>query len=135
MVLEETMHKVKFFKYLGGFSVNKSSRGVIDSLNYAAGLLNNPNNMVVIFPQGKLYSNFVDEITFEKGAAHIARKVKGKFQYALTATFTENFEHKKPSAYIYINVLSVDELSPDQLSARYSQHYQTAKQQQTSIIV
>jgi 1-acyl-sn-glycerol-3-phosphate acyltransferase len=135
MVLEETMYKVSFFKYLGGFSVARNSREMIASLDYAAELLNKPNNMVVVFAQGKLYSNFVDDVVFEKGAAHIAAKVKGKFQYVFAAMFTENFEHKKPTAHIYLDVFNVDELTPAQLPNRYQQHYQTAKEQQTSKIV
>src|SRR3954463_8204485 len=38
MVLEDTMKQVGFFKYMGGFSVNKNSRSVAHSLNYAAEL-------------------------------------------------------------------------------------------------
>jgi hypothetical protein len=58
MVIEETVQKVSFFKYMGAFSVNKNSREMLASLNYAAELLNDPQNLVLIFPQGKLYSNF-----------------------------------------------------------------------------
>lgn len=135
MVLEETMHKVSFFKYLGGFSVAKNSREMIESLDYAAELLSDPENMVVIFPQGKLYSNFVDNVSFGKGATHIAAKAKSNFQYVLAATFVENFEYKKPTANIYLKVLGVDALAPDELPEQYQIHYKTAKQQQTSIVV
>jgi 1-acyl-sn-glycerol-3-phosphate acyltransferase len=135
MVLEESMQKMDFLKYLGSFSVVKNSRQALESLDYAAELLNDPNNIVVIFPQGKLYSNFVDELSFEKGVSHIATKAKGDFQYVFATTFTENFEHKKPTAHIYLKALSVDEIKPDEIEEQYRQHYQTAKQQQTSIIV
>lgn len=135
MVIEETMQQVSFFKYLGGFSVAKNSRQMLESLDYAAALLDEPKNMVVIFPQGKLYSNFVDDISFEKGVVHIAAKAKAKFQYIFAATFVENFEHKKPTAHIYLKVLNVDAIVPDELPTQYLQHYQTAKQQQTSLTV
>src|SRR6187402_1867328 len=40
MVLEETVQKVGFIKYMGAFSINKNSRDMVASLNYAAQLLN-----------------------------------------------------------------------------------------------
>jgi 1-acyl-sn-glycerol-3-phosphate acyltransferase len=135
MVLEESMRKLRFLKYLGSFSVVKNSKSVLESLDYAAWLLNDTDNLVVIFPQGKLYSNFVDDISFEKGVAYIASKAKPNFQYALAATFTENFEHKKPTAHIYLKALSVNDIMPQEIASQYQQHYKTAKQQQTSIIV
>lgn len=135
MVLEETMHKISFFKYLGGFSVAKNSRDMIESLDYSAELLSDPENMVVIFPQGKLYSNFVDDISFEKGAVHIAAKAKSSFQYVLAATFVENFQYKKPTANIYLKVLGVDAIVPNNLPEQYQIYYKTAKQQQNSIVV
>ncbi|WP_040625747.1 lysophospholipid acyltransferase family protein [Mucilaginibacter paludis] len=135
MVLEDTMQKLSFLKYLGSFSVAKNSRQILQSLDYAADLLNDPDNMVVIFPQGKLYSNFVDDVHFEKGVTHIARKAKANFQYVLAATFIENFQYKKPAVNVYLKVFNVDNIAPDQLQQQYQQHYQKSKQQQTAITV
>src|SRR5438128_1975010 len=57
MVREDTTIQLKYLKYGGAFSVNKNSRDMLQSLDYAAELLNDPQNLVLIFPQGKLYSN------------------------------------------------------------------------------
>src|ERR1700761_4990202 len=73
MILEETMHQFWYFKYGGAFTVKKGSRNVVESLNYAAGLLADPRNMVLIFPQGRLYSNFVTQVNFEKGILRIIK--------------------------------------------------------------
>ncbi|RKR85342.1 acyltransferase-like protein [Mucilaginibacter gracilis] len=135
MVLEESMQKINFLKYLGAFSVAKTSRQVLQSLAYAAGLLEHPDNIVVIFPQGKLYSNFVDDVDFQKGAVYIAEKANANFQYVLSATFTENFQYKKPTAHIYLKVLNVNAIVAAQLPAQFKQHYQAAKQQQTNLKV
>lgn len=135
MILKETMQKVGFFKYLGGFSVSKNPKEIMEALEFATRLLADPGNMVVIFPQGKLYSNFVDDINFEKGAAFIAAKAKGKFQYVLSATFIENYQFKKPTANIYLKVFNVNAMAPADLAEHYQQHYQEAKKQQTSIVI
>jgi 1-acyl-sn-glycerol-3-phosphate acyltransferase len=136
MVLDETMRQVGFMKYLGAFSVTKNSKELMASLNYAAELLNDTDNMVVIFPQGKLYSNFVDDVQFEKGLSKIITLATADYQYVLAATFIENFEHKKPS--VYINLKTVDKIEiedPQQLREVYQQHYQSTKSSQTRITV
>jgi len=135
MVLEETMREVKFFKYLGGFSVTKNSREVVESLQYAADLLNDPDNLVVIFPQGKLYSNFVESVNFEKGLFKITEMATADFQYLFAAAFTENFDQKKPSVSIGFKVMQRDDVSGDNLQNAYQQHYDQTRQRHTQLIV
>lgn len=135
MVLEESMQKISFLKYLGSFSVAKNSRQMMESLDYAAQLLNDPDNMVVIFPQGKLYSNLVDEVKFEKGLARIAAQAKAGFQYVLAATFAENFQYKKPTVYSYLKVCQSETVVVDELQNTYQQHYKKSRQHQTTITV
>lgn len=135
MVLEDTMNQVGFFKYLGAFSVNKKPKQVIESLNYAAGLLNDPQNMVVIFPQGKLYSNFTDSVTFEKGLFKITGMATPGFQYLFCAAFTENFDHKKPLVNIGFKAEQSNTLAADDVQRAYQQHYNLTKQHQTQIVV
>ena len=64
MVREDTTVQLQYLKYGGAFSINKKSRDMLQSLDYAAELLNDPQNLVLIFPQGKLYSNFVKRHPF-----------------------------------------------------------------------
>lgn len=134
MVIEETVQKVSFFKYVGAFSISKNSRDMLASLNYAAELLNDPENMVLIFPQGKLYSNFTDEVNFEKGLSKIMAAATGKFQIVMAATFIENLQYKKPIAGVYLK--AVDGINNMQEAQKlYQQHYDSAKQQQNKITV
>jgi hypothetical protein len=65
-------------------------------------LLNDPENLVLIFPQGKLFSNFIDEVSFEKGLVKILQGVTGKFQTVYAATFIEGLQYKKPSVNVYL---------------------------------
>jgi 1-acyl-sn-glycerol-3-phosphate acyltransferase len=134
MVIEETVQKVSFFKYVGAFSVSKNSRDMLASLDYAAELLNNPENMVLIFPQGKLYSNFADEVNFEKGLSRIMEAAAGKFQTIAAATFIENLQYKKPTANVYLKAMG-DINNMQDAQAAYQQYYDSAKQQQNKITV
>jgi 1-acyl-sn-glycerol-3-phosphate acyltransferase len=134
MVIEETVQKVSFFKYVGAFSVSKNSRDMLASLDYAAKLLNDPENMVLIFPQGKLYSNFTDEVKFEKGLSKIIDAATGKFQTVMAATFIENLQYKKPAVSVYLKAISEINVLGDAQTA-YQQHYDSAKHQQNKITV
>ena len=135
MVIADTMQKVSFFKYMGAFSVAKNSREILTSLDYAAELLNNPDNLVLIFPQGKLYSNFTDEVTFEKGLARIMQSAAGKYQTVLAATFIEGLQYKKPSVNVYLAQADSSLTDINQIAQAYGQHYSRAKAQQTQIAI
>jgi hypothetical protein len=137
MILEETIRQVSFFKYMGAFSVNKSSRDMKISLNYAAGLLNDPQNLVLIFPQGKLYSNFIDQVAFQKGLMKIIDDAPKNFDLLFVATFVENFKHKKPTSTVYLKTITgnLAYKSMDELTAAYQQHYNSSKQLQTEIVL
>ena len=136
MVIKGTMQQVKFLKYLGAFSVNKNTRTVVDALAYAAKLLNNPQNIVIIFPQGKLYSNFTTDVKFEKGVVKIIKQAIDNFQLVTAVTFVENFNHKKPVVNVYLQTLPHAKFeSITELNDIYQQHYNAARQQQTQIVL
>lgn len=136
MLLEETSIKTPILKYAGGFSINKKTRDIVESLDFAAKLLSNPQNMVLIFPQGKYYSNFVTEPEFEKGVMKILKQAAGKFQLIFSATFIENFQHKKPGANVYLKLAPDANFNTiDELQHTYQQHYNAARLQQTQIVI
>lgn len=137
MILEDTARQVSFFKYMGAFSVNKSSKDMMASLNYAATLLNDPQNMLLVFPQGKLYSNFTNEVIFQKGVMKIMSAAQHNFQLLFAATFIEHFKYKKPGVNVYLKTGGPDLVYHhiDELQAAYQEHYNSAKQQQTEIVL
>ena len=50
MMLEEQLKKHWYFNYTGGFSVKKSTRSAVATIQYSAELLSHPNNLVLMFP-------------------------------------------------------------------------------------
>ncbi len=136
MILEDTVKRVFFLKYMGAFSVVKNSRSMIESLNYASELLQDPQNLVLVFPQARLYSNFVDDIHFERGLLKIIKQAAGKFQYVFAATFIEYFQHKKPTINVYVQKHpNTAAESIDELKDLFQQHYESAKLLQTQIVL
>jgi hypothetical protein len=49
---EEQLATRMFLNKAGAFSIKPGSRSAIESLNYASSLLYEPENLVVVFPQG-----------------------------------------------------------------------------------
>jgi 1-acyl-sn-glycerol-3-phosphate acyltransferase len=135
MILEETARENVFFKYAGAFSINKKSKDMLASLDYAAKLLDDPQNMVLIFPQGKLYPNFVNDINFEKGVLRIIKQARGSFQLVFAAAFVQYFKHKKPTATVYLKAAdeSFAGKTINELQNAYQQYYNQSKQVQTEI--
>ena len=136
MVTEENYRKVAFLKYLGAFPVKKNSKSLIESLEHAGKLLDDKNNLVLIFPQGKLYSNHVKEIAFEKGLINLINSSQKNFQYLFAASFVDYFEKRKPTVTCYLQTWEGAEFTSLQLiKSSYNKHYETSRQQQSRITV
>lgn len=137
MILQDTAKRIGALRYGGAFSVNRGSRDIIQSLGYAAQLLNNPDNLVLMFPQGKLFPNFVEHINFEKGIIKLIEKSKNNCQIIFAATFIQYFEHKKPTVTIYLKQSEDTYLNNDinTLQSNYQEHFNKSKQQQTEIVL
>ena len=135
MVREDTTLHLKYVRYGGAFSINKKSKGMIESLDYAAKLLDDPQNLVLIFPQGKLYSNFVNEINFEKGIMKVIQKAEGKFQILFATIFIQYFKHKKQSVTVYLKKEEYRGKSFEDFKNAYQMHYDYTKLQQTEIVI
>ncbi|MEO6630170.1 MAG: 1-acyl-sn-glycerol-3-phosphate acyltransferase, partial [Mucilaginibacter sp.] len=135
MINEATAYKINYLRYGGAFSINKNSRKMLESLDYAARLLNEPGNLVLLFPQGKLFSNFVDDVKFEKGILRIVKQAAGKYQLVFAATFIQFYKHRKQSINVYLKPEkdSYAGKSLAELKEAYQQHYDAAKKLQTEI--
>ncbi len=136
MVLEETAKKVSFLKYLGAFGIQKNAKSLLESLNYAGELLNNPDNLLLIFPQGKLHSLHSKTIDFEKGVLRIIDASKKNFNYVFATILTEYFDQRKPKLKIALQNWKAPELVDLQtVKSAYNQHYETTLNQQSEITV
>ncbi|MET3978693.1 1-acyl-sn-glycerol-3-phosphate acyltransferase [Mucilaginibacter sp. UYP25] len=102
MMQEDHLKKRMLLNLFGGFSINRSSREMVKSLQYAAGLLNNPENLVVVFPQGELISNHTNEIKVEKGIERLIKNIKGPCQIVYNCALIDYFESLKPSVFFHL---------------------------------
>ncbi|TWR30223.1 hypothetical protein FPZ43_04575 [Mucilaginibacter pallidiroseus] len=102
MMQEDHLQARMWANHLGAFSMPRKSREMIKSLQHAAGLLDDSENLVVVFPQGELISNYTTDLKVEQGIDRLIKNIKGPCQIIYNACFVEYFESLKPSAYFHL---------------------------------
>jgi hypothetical protein len=100
MSVKKQMEKKWWLKYFGSFSVEPGRRSVDESLDYAAGLLSTPGNILLYFPQQDLESQHIRYIDFKDGIYEIVTRTKGNCQLIWSSNLVEYFESTKPSAWM-----------------------------------
>lgn len=134
MVSGENYIKNGFLKYVGAFAAENKGKDIIETLQYAGKLLDDPNNLVLVFPQGKLYSNHVPGIHFEKGIMHIINASNKKLNILFSVTLIDYFAKRKPSAFTYLHHWVSEEYTSLQLlKSEYNKHYEQSVVKQTEI--
>ncbi|MBD1387495.1 lysophospholipid acyltransferase family protein [Mucilaginibacter rigui] len=134
MMQEDHLQKRMLLNLFGGFSINRSSREMIKSLQYAAGLLNDPENLVVVFPQGELISNHTTEIKVEKGIERLIKNIKGPCQIVYNCALIDYFESLKPSVFFHLYDCGVaGEVTFDELITRINTFHQHAFKAQIDV--
>jgi hypothetical protein len=123
MMLDEQMKKNKMCNYVGGYSVKKNSKSIIESLNYTLELLSNNRNMVFLFPQGKIQSSYTPFIQFEKGIDHILKKANGKVQVLFLVNLVDYFSNTKPSLFMHLQEFSNSSFEPGKAQSDYNSFY------------
>ncbi len=135
LVNAENYNKVGFLKYLGAFAAENRGKDVLATLDYAGKLLDDPENLVLVFPQGKLYSNHLKGINFEKGVMQMINASQKKINIIFATTFIDYFAKRKPSAYTYLQHWENEEyVSLQLLKSAYNKHYDQSLVKQNQII-
>ncbi len=107
MVEETQLARYQFFRFCGGFSVDREdARKAMESLRYAVEVLSTgARRMLLIFPQGEIRANDVRPLRFYTGAAHIARRVAERRGHCWLYPMALRYEfigEQKPYAFIRI---------------------------------
>lgn len=102
MMLEDQLRKHWYFKYTGGYSVRKKSKTILESINYSVELLQKPDHLVLMFPQGQIHSMYQTSVNFEKGVERIIQYVPPETQILFVVNMADYLSDSKPNLYIYI---------------------------------
>ncbi|HET6557721.1 MAG TPA: lysophospholipid acyltransferase family protein [Prolixibacteraceae bacterium] len=129
MMLEEQLVKRMFLTRCGVFSVRKNSRDLYESLLYAAGLLKDPGNMVVIYPSGEIISHHRQNFRFQRG---FAKLIGGESNclVAMAVVLVDHFSSARPEVRIYLENY-VGEKTATAIEIAYHSFYQSCILKQT----
>lgn len=130
VVIEEQLNAFPLLRYVGCFSVSKKSRNMIESLNYAAELLQNPKVMLGVYPQGGLYSMHLNRVHFESGLGYIFKQAKtSPSQVFFGVTLLDYLESFKPIARVYL-IEYEGQRKVEEMEKAYNQFYAECKKKQ-----
>jgi len=132
-MLEEQLRKFRFFNYTGGYSVNKRSKSIIETLNYTTELLSDAANLVLIFPQGEIASMHQQSIQFEKGIERILKN-SDHYQLIFQVNLVDYFSTQKPGIYLYIQDFSAEVKDMTSVQEKYNEFYKQCVDNQKKII-
>jgi 1-acyl-sn-glycerol-3-phosphate acyltransferase len=130
MMLEEELAKRMFLTRCGVFSVRKNSRELIKSLNYANELLQDPLNVVTIYPSGEIVSQHQQNFQFQQGFIRIAGHRDNHSLIAMAVVLVDHFSQVRPEIRIYLKNYSGDRTS-EAIESAYHSFYQTCISKQT----
>jgi len=130
MMLEEQLKKHWYFQYTGAFSVKKKSQSIIESLHYTEKLLCKPDNMVFLFPQGKINSLYNNTIHFESGVQRIIEQAKDDLQVLFVANLLDYLSDSKPNLFMYIKGYLAKDLKGKLAENKYNNFYDKVLSQQ-----
>ena len=96
LMLEKQLSQHMFFSRIGAFSVSKGTRGVIESLNFCSEVLSNPNNLLVLYPQGKIEPQHKNHVVFQRGVERILAQTND-VRVVFASCLTNYFSYRKPT--------------------------------------
>lgn len=132
LVTSNDYQQISYLKYFGAFAPAVKGKDVVKTLQYAGALLDDPKNLVLIFPQGKVRSSHTSSISFEKGVLQVINASKKKFQIVFSVMLTDYFHCQKPEAEAYLMHWEAEEyVSLQLLKSEYNKHYDNSILKQT----
>ena len=96
MMLEKQLRNRLYFNKAGAFSIKRGARSVVESLEYASGLLHDSDNMVVVYPQGLVTSIHHRPVRFERGTERIIAGASDRLMILFYAALPDWYSGKKP---------------------------------------
>lgn len=127
MMLENNLRDSRILRHTGAFSVQPGSRSAFFSLQYAAQLLDQPGNLLLMYPQGRIQSVYEQEIRFEPGIKRLAAAAAEKnCEIWFYAALMDYSGHPRPLATIRIEKASAGE----DVAAGYSKFYSQCLERQ-----
>jgi 1-acyl-sn-glycerol-3-phosphate acyltransferase len=100
MMEEQQMRRYTFFRWIGAFSVNRTSaREAVESLRYASRLFTRPGQVLWIYPQGIMLPNDVRPLVFSTGLVRLLEMIP-RVQVMAMAHRYEFLKDQRPDVFV-----------------------------------
>lgn len=130
MMLERQLVKYSFFKKLGAYSIDPSSReSVSETLEYTASILKNTKNIAIMYPQGKIIQQG-DNYTLKKGLTYIPEKNETPIKVIIPFFRINYFEEKLPEIWVHFS----EELTLSQIQNDFAIFENTFKKNEQNLL-
>lgn len=74
LMLEDQLKRYWFFNYLGAYSIDQNNpKKIVESLSYSSELTAYDNNLINIYPEGKMGYSFKNKVDYKLGIDKILR--------------------------------------------------------------
>jgi 1-acyl-sn-glycerol-3-phosphate acyltransferase len=101
MMLEQELAPRPFFRKAGAFSIQPGHRSVLETLAYTCELLAIPENLVVVYPQGKIESQSKMKPAFGSGILKLISRLPNTCQIVFCVCQTDYGNEKKPTVFMH----------------------------------
>jgi 1-acyl-sn-glycerol-3-phosphate acyltransferase len=126
MMLEEQLRDRMFLNKAGAFSLEKRQRSMVETFSYTRELLSDPGNLVVMYPQGRIYSMHDQPFVFEKGWYRIIERMEQPVQMVFYFALVDYYSHRKPTLNIYVYAHDRPYGGPDQVETAFNDRFSDA---------
>lgn len=114
MMLEEQLSRYWFFKKVGAFSIDPThTKKITETVQYVQSLLENPENFVILYPQGEIEPFEMRPLTLKRGL-QLFLKTTPEVQVLLVGFKIQYYNQKRPSLLVkFGETLSGQSISAD----------------------
>jgi hypothetical protein len=133
MMLENELRERMFLNKIGCYSVRKNSRSVIETITYTSALLQQPDNLVVMYPQGEIQTSHIRQVNFDKGLSRILNK-NLRIRLFFYVALTDYFSSPRPYLAVHLKEYNGDTNNPDEINHEFNKFYHLCRQNQNEEI-
>ena len=114
MMLEEQLSRYWFFQKIGAFSIDPThTKKITETVKYVQNLLQNPENFVILYPQGEIEPYEMRPLTLKRGL-QLFLKETPEVQVLLVGFKIQYYNQKRPSLLVkFGQTLSGKSISAD----------------------
>lgn len=102
MMLEEQLKGRMFLNKTGAYSIKKGSRSALETIRYTGEILTDPQNIVIMYPQGKIHSLYHRPLQFEQGWFRVFKYLENPIQVVFYVALFDFYASRKPEVHLYL---------------------------------